>query len=466
MYAKKNIANLALTSTLLIYSCMHAKNNTIIQVGCQWGDEGKGKVIDLLAQSADVVVRAQGGNNAGHTVVIGKEEYVQHLIPSGIMNEQTICYLGGGLVLDPEVLLKEIDDLEKRNIKISGRLFISPYAHVIMPYHKILDEEIEKAKGKDAIGTTKRGIGPSLSDKVHRTGIRIIDFINPELLKKNLVLNLKLVNEQLIKIYGNKEIEFNSLYKKEISLANRLKPYVSETVEVNINKAISEEKNVLFEGTQGAMLDSTYGTYPFVTSSCTLAAGVCAGSGVGPTKINHTLGIMKAYTSRVGNGPFPTQVPKEEMFLDLITAGEVGNTTGRMHRIGWFDGPVSMTSVMLNGADSIALMKLDILDDLETIKICTKYKYNDKVYDVIPGECPDISLVTPIYEEVAGWQTKTSGITSYEELPENMKLYIKKIEESCKVPVSIISVGPGRNQTIFVPKNKLPFTPSKNAVSN
>ena len=269
MYAKKNIANLALASTLLVCSGIQSKNNTILEVGIQWGDEGKGKIVDLLSQKANVIVRAQGGNNAGHTIVIGNEEYKLHLIPSGIMNKQTTCYITGGVVIDPAVLLKEISGLEGRNIKVAGRLFISPYAHIIMPYHKIIDKDMEIAKGKGAIGTTGRGIGPCYADKVHRIGLRAIDFISPERLKKSLNLNVKLVNEQFTKIYGHEGIEFESILKEATSIAKQLKPYISGDTEVKINKAIKENKNVLFEGAQGAMLDTTYGTYPFVTSSST-----------------------------------------------------------------------------------------------------------------------------------------------------------------------------------------------------
>ncbi|MCK4650999.1 adenylosuccinate synthase [Candidatus Babeliales bacterium] len=458
MYSKKFYTGIVFFFLFLVSAKLQPTQKTILCVGIQWGDEGKGKIVDLLSQGADMIVRAQGGNNAGHTVVVGNEEYKLHLIPSGIVNEQTKCYIGGGVVIDPEVLLKEISSLESRGIKVIGRLFISSYAHIIMPYHGQLDRDIEKSKGKSAIGTTGRGIGPCYADKINRIGIRVVDFINPERLKKSLELNLKLVNNQFEKIYGHDGMDFEAIYKKLIYIAKQLRPYILGDTEFRINKGIYEGKKVLFEGAQGTLLDITYGTYPFVTSSSTIASGICSGCAVGPTKIKHTLGIVKAYTTRVGNGPFPTEVSEEEIFLDYKKGRELGTTTGRKRRIGWIDIPLIKTSVIFNGANSIAFMKLDILDDLEIIKICTSYEYNGKIYDVIPGECPDLSLVIPVYEEVPGWQTKTTDITSYENLPDNMKAYIRRIEELSGVYVSILSVGPGRDQTIFVPGNQLPFT--------
>ncbi len=426
--------------------------NSLIVVGGQFGDEGKGKFVDFLSSDADYVVRAAGGNNAGHTIVIGEKEFKLHLTPSGILSPKTQCVLGGGVVIDPEVFLKEIAGLEKNEINIDGRLWISPHAHIILPYHKQLDLLIEKSKGEGAIGTTGRGIGPCYADKVHRIGIRVADLIDPIKLKKILSNNVKLVNEQLENLYKKEKIDFETLYQETLKYSEIFKKYVKEDLEVFINSELAAGKKILFEGAQGAFLDTTFGTYPFVTSSCTLSSGVCAGSGVGPTKINHTLAIMKSFMTRVGNGPMPTEIPEKEEFFDAVAGREFGTTTGRKRRIGWFDAVLAKTSIKLNGADSIVLTKLDLLDDLDKIKICVGYKYNDKVYDYISG-CMDLSEVKPVYIEVDGWKTKTSEIKEYAELPENFKLYVKKIEELCETTASILSVGPRRDQTIFVGKN-------------
>ena len=351
---------------------------SVIVVGAQWGDEGKGKIIDILTANAKHVIRAQGGNNAGHTILIGKEEYKLHLIPSGILHPNPKCYIGAGTVLDPEVLINEIDSIQSRGHTTKGRLWISPAAHVIFPYHRQMDLLLEKKKGDRSIGTTGRGIGPCYADKANRLGIRIGEFIRQDLFPKALkpVLNLK--NEELIKIYGEPPLSYDAMLKQYNAYADYLRPYVTN-IEVDICNAINKNENVLFEGAQGTFLDITSGTYPFVTSSNTIAGGICVGAGVGPSHIHHTLGVVKAYTTRVGNGPLPSEAKEDENFLDHHNAREYGTTTGRKRRIGWFDSVLAKTAVCLNGLQSMALTKLDILDELENIKICIGYKIHGKL---------------------------------------------------------------------------------------
>ena len=434
----------------------------VILIGAQWGDEGKGKIIDILTAQAKHVVRAQGGNNAGHTVIIDQEEYKLHLIPFRILHPHTHCYIGAGTVIDPEVLIQEIEALENRGIHIKGRLWISPSAHIIFPYHRTLDLLLEQKKGERSIGTTGRGIGPCYADKASRLGIRMGELIRPDIFGRVLKSVLYLKNEELTKLFGAEKMNYDDIYKKYSHYAETLKPFISD-VEKMINQAIDNKENVLFEGAQGTFLDISLGTYPFVTSSNTIAGGICAGAGVGPTRIDHTIGVIKAYTTRVGNGPLPTEVQEEESFLDHHQAREYGTTTGRKRRIGWFDAVLARTAVQLNGIDSIALTKLDILDSIENIKICVGYQIHGMRLDHMPCLSEDLEKIVPIYETVPGWKTSTSHIENYNDLPENAKNYLMRIENLCGAPISMISIGPERERTIilkdvFVVKDKAACT--------
>lgn len=422
---------------------------SVIVVGAQWGDEGKGKIIDILTSQAKHIVRAQGGNNAGHTILIGDQEYKLHLIPSGILHQHTHCYIGAGTVIDPEVLLREINGLEARGIPCKERLMISPAAHIIFPYHRILDLLLEGKKGERAIGTTGRGIGPCYADKANRLGIRMGELIRPDIFAKVLKSVLDLKNEELVKLYDAEPLTFDEIFETFTGYAQQLEHLVGN-IEEKINDVIDLGENVLFEGAQGTFLDITSGTYPFVTSSNTVAGGICVGAGVGPSRIDHTIGVLKAYTTRVGNGPLPSETGDDENFLDHQSAREYGTTTGRKRRIGWFDAVLAKTAVRLNGLDSFALTKLDILDDLENIKICVGYQINGMRHDHLPSLTEDLEKILPIYETMPGWMQPTTDITSYDELPERAKDYIKRIETLCKTPVSILSLGPERERTIIL----------------
>lgn len=421
----------------------------VILVGAQWGDEGKGKIIDILTAQAKHVVRAQGGNNAGHTVIIGQHEYKLHLIPSGILHPHTHCYIGAGTVIDPEVLIQEIEGLQNHGINVKGRLWISPSAHIIFPYHRTLDLLLEEKKGERSIGTTGRGIGPCYADKASRLGIRMGELVRPDIFGKVLKSVIHLKNEELTKLFGAEKMSYDDILKKYTAFAEYLKPYISNVEEL-VNQAIDSKENVLFEGAQGTFLDISLGTYPFVTSSNTIAGGLCVGAGVGPTRIDHTIGVVKSYTTRVGNGPLPTEVQESENFLDHQEAREYGSITARKRRIGWFDAVLAKTAVRLNGIDSIALTKLDILDDLESIKICVGYQIHGIRVDYVPCLTQDLEKIVPIYETVPGWKTSTSHITSYQDLPENAKNYLKRIESLCNAPISMISIGPQREKTIIL----------------
>lgn len=421
---------------------------TIAVIGLQWGDEGKGKIIDLLASKAKAVVRAQGGHNAGHSVVTDKGEFHFHLIPSGILYPHVVCYIGGGTVIDPRALLAEIKQLEESGIPCKDRLFISNYAHLIFPYHQLLDQLMEKEKGIFSIGTTGRGIGPCYVDAVGRIGIRIGELIDSEIFKKRLATVLPTKNRELERLYGNPPIEFELLYKEYLSYADQLKGFVVP-VEEEIQKVISTDNLVLFEGAQGALLDVTFGTYPFVTSSCTRSGGLSLGAGVGPKGIDHTLGILKAYSTRVGNGPFPTELSVEEraLFLSPKEAREVGTTTGRIRRLGWLDIVLVKYALRMNSVDAIALTKLDILDSLDRIKICTGYKFRGEVVKVPPTISEYFEEVEPIYEILEGWKKITTQFNSVEELPKNARIFLARLEELIDVPVEIISYGPEREKT-------------------
>jgi len=424
--------------------------STLVVVGSQWGDEGKGKITDLLSKEADIIVRYQGGSNAGHTVVKGDEQYIFHLIPSGILHQGVKCLIGNGVVIDPQSLLQEIECLKKKNIEIDDNLFIDFKAHVVFPYHKILDEIKENKRGKDKIGTTKRGIGPAYVDKIARTGIRMIDMIDGKSLSKKIEINLNEKNDIFEKLYGLKisNQEKKDILKKYIEYGQLLKKYVID-VSLHLNQAINEDKKILFEGAQGTLLDIDHGTFPYVTSSNPIAGGACTGTGVGPTKINKVMGITKAYTTRVGRGPFPTELTGELGEHMRQKGGEFGATTGRPRRCGWFDVVLVNYAVRINGMDSMVLTKIDVLSDFEKIKICTSYKYNGDIIKEFPVNIETLQNCIPIYEEMEGWKGDVSQITKYENLPKQLKAYISRIEESVKTKVVIISVGPKRSQTIF-----------------
>jgi adenylosuccinate synthase len=419
-----------------------AKNIAII--GAQWGDEGKGKVIDIYARNADYIARYQGGNNAGHTVVIGKESFILHLIPSGILHKGKICVIGNGVVVDPKALLEEIQMLESKGIKIDSRLMVSKDAHIIFPYHRKLDE-LREAKKKN-IGTTKKGIGPCYADKVARLGIRFVDLLNDEVFRDKLKTNLDEKNAILSKIYNVEGYSFEKLYSEYIGYAERLKKYICNTA-VALNSAIKARKKVLFEGAQGTLLDVDHGTYPYVTSSNSTAGGASTGTGVGPTKIDKVIGVVKAYTTRVGEGPFPTEFQDELMCKIRDKGKEFGATTGRPRRCGWFDSVIVKHAVMVNGIDEIVITKLDVLDCLDTIRICTAYKFGGKYYNDFPSDLTAITKCEPVYVELPGWKTDTTAITSYSGLPRNAKNYLNKIKKLLDTKIALISVGSDRKQT-------------------
>jgi len=420
--------------------------SAVILIGAQWGDEGKGKITDFLAEKADVVVRYQGGSNAGHTVVVGNEEYKLHLIPSGILYPGTVCVIGNSVVVDLEILLKEIDNLHKRGISTEN-LRISDRAHVIMPYHRRLDEVEEERKGLNKIGTTKRGIGPAYMDKVARVGIRIADLFDPDFFRAKLEANLEEKNALFSKVYGVEGFAKDQIIREYALYTKRIKPYIADT-SIIVNKAIDDGKNVLFEGAQGTLLDVDHGTYPFVTSSYPIAGGACIGAGVGPTKIKKVLGVAKAYTTRVGEGPFPTELFDETGDLIRKEGQEYGTTTGRPRRCGWLDTVILRYSVRLSGLTGIALTKLDVLDKLDSIKICVGYQYQGRILKDFPSSLKVLADCQPVYEEVDGWQEDTTSSRTYEQLPLKAQEYLKRIEKIVGAKIAIVAVGPKRSQTI------------------
>jgi adenylosuccinate synthase len=426
------------------------KMSTLVVVGSQWGDEGKGKITDLLSEKADIIVRYQGGCNAGHTVVIGDKQFIFHLIPSGILHQGKKCLIGNGVVVDPESLLQEMENLRKGGVEIDGKLFIDPKTHIVLPYHKTLDELKERKRGKDKLGTTKRGIGPAYIDKIARTGIRMVDLIDEKSLSKKLEINWKEKNEIFNKLYGFKmsNQEKINLIKKYQEYGQLLKKYLMD-VSLYLNQAIKEDKKILFEGAQGTLLDVDHGTFPYVTSSHPIAGGACVGTGVGPTKIDKVIGITKAYTTRVGRGPLPTEMQGEMEEYIRQKGREFGATTGRPRRCGWFDAVVVNYAVRINGMDSIALTKIDVLSDLDKIKICTSYKSDGKLIKEFPASLETLQKCIPVYEEMKGWKKDISQVTNYEDLPEQLKAYIHRIEELIKIKMVILSVGPQRSQTII-----------------
>ena len=420
-----------------------------IIVGAQWGDEGKGKIVDLLSEQVDIVARYQGGANAGHTIVIDGEQYILHLVPSGILHENTICVIGNGVVIDPLALLEEIEFLKSKGISVDGRLWISHRAHLIMPYHKLLDQAKESKDADRKIGTTGRGIGPAYVDKVNRMGIRIVDLLDRDTLEEKLRTNIKEKNEILKKIYKEKEIDVDQIINEYLDFDKKIDPYIKD-VSTFLNESLKDGKQILLEGAQGTLLDIDFGTYPYVTSSNPTSGGACAGVGIGPTKIESVLGVIKAYTTRVGMGPFPTEIGDEEDFDLRDLGGEYGATTGRPRRCGWFDALIAKFAVQVNGLDSFALTKLDVLDTLEEVKVCVAYKYQGKTITTFPSEMRILENCEPVYESFPGWQKPTSGIRSYQDLPANAKGYLDAIKNLTQTDFSIISVGSGREQTILM----------------
>lgn len=420
--------------------------STKVVIGAQWGDEGKGKIIDILAQQSEVVVRSQGGNNAGHTVEADGRQYKLHLTPSGILNPETLCIIGNGVVMDPGVLLEELDMLEAQGIK-TDNLKIDLRTHVIMPYHIVLDGLMESARGKSDIGTTKKGIGPCYMDKAERIGIRFCDLLDAELFTQKARENTEYKNKLITKVFGGEAISADSFIDTYLAYAERLRPYAADTTSL-LYQAVQEGKKVLFEGAQGTLLDLDLGTYPYVTSSHPISGGVCVGTGIGPTLIEECIGVMKAYTTRVGKGPFPTELEDETGEKIRVIGNEFGATTGRPRRCGWFDAVIGRFSVRTSGLTGIALNKLDTLTGLGELKICTGYKMGDAVIRDFPASLTELAKCEPVYETLPGWTEDITGVRSFEELPANVKHYVERVEELCGAKVVMVGVGPGREQNI------------------
>jgi len=420
--------------------------SAVIVVGTQWGDEGKGKIIDFLSEQANMVVRHQGGNNAGHTVVSGDREYKLHLIPSGILYPDTDCVIASGVVVDPRVLLEEVDYLHQRGIQ-TDRLRVSSEAHLIMPYHLVFDSLAEDRLGSQKLGTTLRGVGPAYMDKASRMGVRIGDLLQPEVFRDRLSRVLAEKNHLLSKAYGRDEFDFDAMFTQYLAYGEAMKPYIANT-SVIINQAIDAGRRVLFEGAQGTMLDIDHGTYPFVTSSHPIAGGACIGAGVGPTKIDQVYGVVKAYTSRVGDGPFPSEL------LDSVGDGireeghEYGTTTGRPRRIGWLDTVVLRHASRVNGLTGLAVTRLDVLDRLDTLKVAVAYRYGGDVVTELPNSLERLSSVEPVYETMQGWQRPITEVRRLEDLPSAARRYLDRIAELAEVPLALVSVGRERTSTI------------------
>jgi len=420
----------------------------VVVLGTQWGDEGKGKITDYLADKADLIVRYQGGNNAGHTIVIEDTKYALHLIPSGIFYDDKDCVMANGMVIDPRVLVEEMEYLKNAGFKIDN-LKISNRAHVILPYHNLLDELQEISRGDNAIGTTKKGIGPAYTDKAIRSGIRICDLIEEETFSKKLKVQLKEKNDIITKIYGGQPLNYDDIYYEYIKLANILKPFVADTSKF-INEKLDMSKNVLFEGAQGTMLDYDHGTYPYVTSSNPI--GYCTGAGVGPKHFKEVVGVAKAYTSRVGSGSFPTELLNEIGDSIRKIGNEYGTTTGRPRRVGWFDAVVVKHATRVAGVTGLVVNSLDVLSGLESVKICIGYEYNGNFLDEYPASETILKECKPVYKELPGWKEDITGIKTYEQLPVNTKKYLDEIENYINVPVKMFSFGPNRTQTIMLEK--------------
>jgi adenylosuccinate synthase len=421
-------------------------SNTIL-IGAQWGDEGKGKVIDVLSEEADIVVRCQGGNNAGHTVEIGQEKYVLHLIPSGILHQGKMCVIGNGVVVDPLALIKEIEELEARGTSLKGRLMVSDRAHMILPIHRELDASREAGLKEGKIGTTKRGIGPCYADKASRIGLRMCDMSAPDFMTR-IVRRVEEANA-VIRVQGGTPVDVEKVKSDYAGAAQKLAAYVADTIPY-LSGAISAKKKILFEGAQGTMLDIDFGTYPYVTSSSAASGGACTGTGVPPNRIDRVIGVVKAYTTRVGEGPFPTELKDETGELLGREGREFGSTTGRPRRCGWFDAVVARYAAMINGIDKWAITKLDVLDSLKTIRICVAYDCEGRRIETMPADIRKFEACKPIYEEVRGWQTSTRDITSFKDLPPRARSYVNKLCRLTGVKLGMLSVGPNRASTMRI----------------
>jgi len=420
----------------------------VVVIGAQWGDEGKGKITDLLSRSADVVVRYQGGVNAGHTIVVDNKVLKLHLIPSGILYQNTTCLIGSGTVVDPKVLLKEIDMLRENGIDISG-LKLSSTSHVTMPYHRLLDEAMENERGSLKIGTTGRGIGPTYADKSQRNGVRVRDLLDEKRLRDVIEIPLKEKNGLLEKIYGIKPLDKEEIVQEYIAFGDRLSSHVVDCTRT-IHSAAINKKNILFEGAQGTLLDLDHGTYPYVTSSNPISGGACIGAGVGPTLIDRVIGVAKAYTTRVGEGPFPTELQGSINDQLCDRGGEFGTTTGRRRRCGWFDGIIGKYAVQVNGLDCLAITKLDVLDELDEIQVCIAYELNGVKIDYFPTNADDLKKCKPIFKKLEGWKCSTADCRNLSDLPDGAMNYLRFLAELMEVPIAIVSLGANRDQTIVI----------------
>ncbi|HKP94387.1 MAG TPA: adenylosuccinate synthase [Fibrobacteria bacterium] len=418
-----------------------------VVVGAQWGDEGKAKIVDFLTEEADLVIRFQGGANAGHTVEVGDQKFIFHLIPAGIMHPGKQCVIGNGVVLDPAQFLNEIEEVQAKGMDMGGRLWVAENAQVVLPYHKVLDQLKEKAAGKAAIGTTGRGIGPAYYDKVNRSGIRVGDLLEESALKAKIETQVADRNEIIQKMFGAEPLSAAAIFEEYRGLGRRLAPYVADTVAI-INSALKQGKRLLFEGAQGTVLDVDHGTYPFVTSSNTVAAAACIGSGVGPTAIDQVIGVVKAYTTRVGNGPFPTEEIGETGKRLRLIGHEYGATTGRERRCGWFDAVLVRRAAMVNGLTHLAITKMDVMDDFDAIQVCTAYEIDGRRLDQFPSQISAVEKVKPVYETLPGWKSPTVGVTEWQDLPEKARKYLKRVADLLEVPIGLISLGPKRHQTV------------------
>src|SRR4030066_20606 len=414
--------------------------STVVITGAQWGEEEKGKIVDILTEDADYIVRYQGGHNAGHTVVIGESKFVLHLIPSGILRPGKICVIGNGVVIDPQALLAEIDGLLEKGISVRENLLISGRADVIMPYHRAIEKESEKQKGSLKIGTTGRGIGPTYADKMARVGIRVADILDKEVFREKLKTNIQEMNYFLDRLYGAKGFILEDIYDEYTGYAERLRDYITDTA-VLLNRVLRDGKNILFEGAQGTHLDVDHGTYPYVTSSNATSGGACTGTGVGPTKIDNVVGVVKAYTTRVGSGPFPTELNDATGEFLRNMGREYGATTGRPRRCGWFDAVATRYAADVNGFTGMGLSQMEVLDELDEIRICTSYKYQGKQYTAMPSQLNVLEECVPVYETIQGWKASTAGLSDYEALPLNAKKYIDRQKELMGIDILIISTG-------------------------